>query len=140
MLRAGTRENCLARRVLLVDHHDPILETLLLELRCAGSMVYVAHSDQEAVELAKTFRPELLVTKVTLPVIGDLAEPVEIKRQHPECKVVLLSFWDIAADAATTLMAGDFTFHLLCRAEHPADLLGHVAAVFHNCASERLAS
>ena len=140
MPRAAARENCFARRVLLVDHHDPILDTLVLELQCAGSMVKVVHSDQEAVELAKTFRPELLVTKVTLPAIGDLAEAVEVKRWHPECKVVLLSFWDIAADAATTLMAGDFTFHLLCRAQHPADLLGHVAAVFQNRASEQLAS
>ncbi len=125
---------------MLVDHHDPILETLHFELRRAGSMVKVVHDDQEAVELAKTFRPELLVTKVTLPAIGDLAEAVEIKRCHPECKVVLLSFWEIAADAATTLMAGDFTFHLLCRAEHPAELLVHVESVFHSGTSERLAS
>lgn len=136
----ATHENAFIRRVLLVDHHDPILEALLFELRCAGSMVKVVHSDQEALELAKTFRPELLVTKVTLPVIGDLAEAVEIKRRHPDCKVVLLSFWEIAAGAATTLTAGDFTFHLLCRAEHPANLLDHVESVFHNSTGERLAS
>jgi DNA-binding NarL/FixJ family response regulator len=140
MLTSATQKNAFARRVLLVDHHDLILETLAFDLRCAGSMVKVAHSDDEALGFAKTFRPELLVSKVTLPIIGDLAEAVEIKRRHPECKVVLLSFWDIAADAATTLMAGDFSFHLLCRAEHPANLLGHVAAVFHDCTTEQLAS
>ncbi len=140
MLKDAGQENPFSRRVLLVDHHDPILKTLVFELRLAGSMVKVAHSDQEAVELAKTFRPEVLVTKVTLPVIGDLAEAVEIKRRHPECKVVLLSFWEITADAATTLMAGDFTFHLLCRAEHPTELLVHVESVLHGGTSERLAS
>lgn len=140
MLRNLNREHRIARRVLLVDHHDPILQTLVFELRCAGSMVKVVHSDQEAVRMANTFRPELLVTKVSLPVIGDLTDAIEVKRRHPDCKVVLLSFWEISTDATTTLTAGDFSFHLLCRAEHPADLLDHVEATFHNCMPERLAS
>jgi hypothetical protein len=51
--------------------------------------------------------------------------PTGLPAREPECKVVLLSFWEIAAEATTTLKAGDFTFHLLCRPEHPAELLNH---------------
>jgi DNA-binding response OmpR family regulator len=140
MMRSATRNRKLAHRVLLVDHRDPILETLALELRCSGSLLSVVHSDEKAVQMAKSFRPELLITKVTLPAMGDLADAIEIKRWNPECKVVLLSFWDIAAEAATILKAGDFTFHLLCRPEHPAELLDHVQTVFDNHNTHRLAS
>ena len=140
MKSSPVRKNSFARRVLLVDHRDPVLQTLAFELRGAGSLLNVVHSDDEAVLMAKSLRPELLISKVALPVIGDLAEAIEVKRWNPECKVILLSFWEVGVDAATILKAGDFTFHLLCRPEHPAELLDQIEAVFDDRPSERLAS
>src|SRR5271166_2620778 len=140
MMSNAPRKSSFARRILLVDHREPILETLAFELRCAGSMVKVVRTDCDAVLMAKSFRPELLVTKVSMPEMGDLAEAIEIKRWNRDCKVVLLSFWDIAADAATVLTAGDFTFHLLCRPEHPSKLFDHIESVFEDRTTARVAS
>jgi DNA-binding response OmpR family regulator len=140
MTSNGHRKSSLARRVLLVDHREPVLETLAFELRYAGSLVKVVHTDYDAVLMARSFRPELLVTKVSMPAIGDLAEAIEIKCWNRDCKVVLLSFWDIAADAATVLTAGDFTFHLVRRPEHPAKLFDHIESIFEDRAAARVAS
>jgi hypothetical protein len=52
-MRSAARNRELAHRVLLVDHGDPILETLALELRCSGSLLSVVPSDENAVQMAK---------------------------------------------------------------------------------------
>jgi hypothetical protein len=109
------------------------------ELQATGALLSVARSDDRAVHMSKSFRPQLFISKVDLPEIGDLADAIEIKRCNPECKVMLLSFWEKDVGAATILKAGDFTFHLLSRPQHPAVLFDQIEAVFDHGTRDGLA-
>lgn len=60
-------------RVLLVDDEPDIQLVLRLGLEASGLVVAVAGSGPEAVALAATFRPQLVVLDVEMPAIDGIA-------------------------------------------------------------------
>jgi DNA-binding NarL/FixJ family response regulator len=80
-------------RVLAVDDHAPFL-ALLRELLCATRYleeVAEAASGEEAVEAARTLRPDIVLMDVRMPGLGGVAAAKLIKEGCPSALVVLIS-------------------------------------------------
>jgi len=69
--------------VLFVDDNDDTLEAFTLYLRNEGMTVYTATNGEEALRLARTLRPDVVVLDVNMPVMDGL-ETLRAIRAGPE--------------------------------------------------------
>ena len=69
----------MALRLLIVDDHSDSADTLALLLRHHGFDVQVAYEGQKAIEVARSFRPDVFIVDLAMPVLDGfrLAEPCE---------------------------------------------------------------
>jgi len=79
------------RRVLVVDDEVPISESLAMILSHSGFAAKTATSGEQAVELARIFQPELLISDVVMAGMTGIEAATEILTFLPNCKVILFS-------------------------------------------------
>jgi len=70
----------LSRRVLVTDDNVEGAETLAILLRGAGHDVRVAHSGQAALEIARTFKPEIVFLDVGMPGMNGYETARQLRR------------------------------------------------------------
>lgn len=88
------------KRILLVEDHPGTIEVMHKELEVLGYEVTIVKNGEEAVEMASSELPDLIVMDIILPKIDGL-QAVSRIRQNPKTK-------DIPILAATALaMPGD---------------------------------
>ena len=78
-------------RVLVVDDEWPISDSLALILSHSGFAAKTAQSGEQAIELARVFLPDVLITDVVMRGISGIEAANEILTFLPACKVILLS-------------------------------------------------
>ena len=83
-------------RVLLADDADEMRRLVALSLRLNGSFEVVgeAANGQEAVDLATSLQPDVVVLDLSMPVMDGLTALPLIKRAAPETVVVVFSGFD----------------------------------------------
>ncbi len=83
-------------KTIIVDDHAILLDGIraLLERDELVKVVATAASAEEALELFKTQRPELLITDFNLPGMDGLSLIRRVKKIYPDIKVVVLSMHD----------------------------------------------
>jgi DNA-binding NarL/FixJ family response regulator len=81
------------KRILIVDDVPQVRRELrtLLPLLDAIDIVGEAGNGQEAIELATTLQPDVILMDVEMPIMDGVAATRSIKQQHPQCRVVILS-------------------------------------------------
>jgi two-component system, OmpR family, response regulator len=96
-------------RVLVVDDETNIVELLHTALRFVGYEVRAATGGEQALAVAETFRPELVVLDVMLPDVDGFEVCRRLRGILPEVRVVFLTARNQAADAVTglTVAGGD---------------------------------
>ncbi|MCL5280948.1 MAG: response regulator [Planctomycetes bacterium] len=101
---AGTR----ALRVLLVDDHPVVREGLAVLLREQQDMEIVGQTGdgREAVGLASTLEPDVVVMDVTLPGMAGDEATRQIKRHRPKTRIIALSMLEEAQMSETMRQAG----------------------------------
>jgi len=113
-------------RILLVDDDKDIVATLRLILRNFGHEVEVAYDGNEAVEAARRFGPNLLLTDVVMPGKDGVDAAIEIRLMHPDCAVLLISGSTHVADLLSKARAQWMRFELLAKPVHPAELIRRI--------------
>jgi CheY-like chemotaxis protein len=83
------------KRVLLVEDHPDTIDVVSMELEVLGYDVTVAKNGLQAVEMATSHHPDLIVMDIILPKLDGLTASAEIRR-NPRTK-------DIPILAATAL-------------------------------------
>ena len=80
-------------RVLIADDHAVIRRalTLLLELESDIDVTAVACNGEEAVAMAKAFRPDIVVMDVWMPLLDGVAAGREILESLPATKLLIVS-------------------------------------------------
>jgi DNA-binding NarL/FixJ family response regulator len=83
-------------RVLLADDHTLLRSGIkaLLEDEPDIAIVGEAEDGREAVRLAHTLRPNLVLMDIAMPLLNGLEATRQIKREHPEIKVLVLTMYD----------------------------------------------
>jgi DNA-binding NarL/FixJ family response regulator len=94
-------------RVLIVDDHRTFAEALALALQGReGFDVSVATSGVEALERARSERPDVVLMDVRMPRMNGIEAIRRLRAQDPAVRVVVLSGFDDDLDKAQALDAG----------------------------------
>ncbi len=79
--------------VMLVEDHRSVRKGLRAVLKADGQFRIVAEAKngREAVELARTLRPEVILMDIAMPVLNGLQATRKIVAANPEARVIMLS-------------------------------------------------
>ncbi len=80
-------------KILLVDDHDALLSGIKLWLSQVDEWEVVAEasSGEEAIELTRSLKPDLVLMDISMPGIGGIGALEKIKEDNPNVKVLMLT-------------------------------------------------
>jgi DNA-binding NarL/FixJ family response regulator len=96
------------KRVLIVDDVPQVRRELctLLPLLDEIDIVGEAENGQDAIELAATLRPDVILMDVEMPIVDGLSATRAIKQQCSQCYIIILSIHNDEAVRAQARSAG----------------------------------
>jgi len=97
-----------AVRVLIVDDHAIVRDGIraLLALDKNVQVVGEAGGGREAIELARRLAPDVIVMDIAMPDLGGLEATLEIRKERPDARIVVLSQYGDASYVRRFLKAG----------------------------------
>jgi two-component system response regulator NreC len=118
-------------KVLLADDHTILRTGLKMLIGGAEDLVVVgeAGDGEEAVARAAALRPDVVLMDITMPKMDGIQATREIRRAHPEVKVLMLTMHEDDAYLFRTIQAGGAGYVLKKAADiEVLDAIRHVAA------------
>jgi CheY-like chemotaxis protein len=108
-----------ASRILVVDDLQASAETLSTLLQMEGFQVRVAHDGQEALSIAREFRPNVVLLDIGLPGMNgfEVAHGLRKQPESREALLIALTGYGEAESRTRSAQAG-FDFHMV----KPADV------------------
>jgi DNA-binding NarL/FixJ family response regulator len=118
-----------ATRVLIADDHALLREGLRALLKTAPDIEVVgeAADGQQAIEACRRLEPDVVLMDVAMPGLGGLEATLQIRRELPRTRVLVLSQYDDREYVARFLKAG-VSGYILKRAAG-SDLLSAIRSV-----------
>ena len=118
-----------AKKILVADDESHILNVVSLKLRNAGFEVVTASDGHEALELAQTERPDLLITDYHMPQLSGLELCQRLKQDPLTAKIpaIMLTARGYQLDAQDTEQNG--ILRMLSKPFSPRHLLSTVNEV-----------
>lgn len=110
-------------RVLVVDDEHVIADTLAIILNQAGFNASAVYTGNEAVDKARSERPDLIISDVIMPDMNGIEAAIHIRAFLPACKILLFSGQAATADLLENARARGYEFQILAKPVHPQDLL-----------------
>jgi two-component system OmpR family response regulator len=104
--RPGGRRDAPESRLLVVDDEPNILELLSASLRFAGFEVATAADGDEALRVARSFQPDLVVLDVMMPGIDGFTVVRRLRSEGRYVPVLFLTARDATEDKVTGLTLG----------------------------------
>ncbi|MBI4891327.1 MAG: response regulator transcription factor [Acidobacteria bacterium] len=116
-------------RILLVDDHKIMRDGLKAILKVSGEFEVVAEAETgtDAVRLAWTLRPQIVLMDLSLPGMSGIEATVEILRRVPATRVAILSMYEDETSVVQAIRSGARAF-VLKKASH-TELLDALRAV-----------
>lgn len=84
----------MSARILVADDHEIVLEGIRTLLGRSGrdwEICGEARNGREAVEMAHSLKPDLVVLDVTMPVMSGLTAAVQIARSNADCRILIFT-------------------------------------------------
>lgn len=134
-------------RVLVVDDQQLMRDGLasLLSIQEGIEVVGAASNGQEAIEQALAQRPDVILMDVRMPMMDGVAATAHLRRQAPECQILMLTTFDDDEYVVEALRAGasgyllkDLPAHRLAQAIHAVH--NHIYQFDPSVASRLIAS
>jgi DNA-binding NarL/FixJ family response regulator len=119
-------------RVLVVDDHTVIRRGIQSILRAwpEWEVSGEASSGEEAIELTKELKPDIVLMDISMPGMGGLEATRLIRKICPQTKILLLTLYDSPEWAETALRAGARGYVL--KSDSEAELLTALKVVAAN--------
>jgi two-component system response regulator NreC len=116
-------------RIVLADDHEIVREGLrmIIESQPDLEVIGEASTGREAVQLASTQQPDLILMDLTMPEMNGMEATIAIKHAHPEVQVLVLTMHDSQEHFFRLLQAGASGYVLKGGAK--SDLLAAIRAV-----------
>jgi len=118
-----------ARRILVIDDEKRIADTLALILKSAGYLPEVAYDGESGLAACHEFRPHLVISDVVMPGMSGIQAAIEIRRQFPDCGILLYSGQAATAQMMEEARSQGYEFELLAKPVHPVQLLETVKSL-----------
>lgn len=119
MIKAAKRQ-----RVLVVDDHPKVLKFVEIDLKLRGYEVVTATSGQEALELVRSVKPDIMLLDIVMPEM-DGFEVLKNLRAFTRLPVIAFSASHGNCDDAVHLGADDF----MTKPFRPDDLVRRIEAL-----------
>ena len=102
------------RRILVADDNQDAAESLTLQLQLAGHDVRTVHDGLEAIEVAKTFKPHIVLLDLGMPKMDgyETARTLRLRSWGKSATLIALTGWGQQQDRRRTSEAG-FDIHLV---------------------------
>ncbi len=96
------------KKVLIADDHALVREGIVAFLKLCEDIEVVAEASDgiEAIEKANKYRPDIVIMDINMPKLGGLEATIEIKKMHPETKILVLTQYEDREYIARFLKAG----------------------------------
>lgn len=116
-------------KIVIADDHAMMRDGIAALLGHYDDVVVVgeASNGKEAIEKVSALRPDIVLMDIAMPGLGGLEATVEIKKTHPEVKVLVLTQYDDKEYVSRFLKAG-VSGYILKRAAG-SDLISAIRAV-----------
>jgi DNA-binding NarL/FixJ family response regulator len=95
-----------SKRVLVADDHQIVLEGLCNLLKDEFEEVKTAVNGRDLLDVAEKFRPDVIVTDISMPMLNGIDAARQIKKNNPDVKVVFLTMHPDVTYAAEAFDAG----------------------------------
>jgi CheY-like chemotaxis protein len=112
-------------KVLIADDEEIIASTLAMILNRAGFDARAVHSGEKAVEVAPSFKPDMLISDVIMPGITGIEAAIQVRAELPSCKVLLFSGQAATTNLLDKARTDGYEFEILIKPVHP-DLLARM--------------
>ena len=116
-------------KILVVDDEHAIAITLATILGYQGYETATAYSGEEAIQVACSFQPNLILCDVIMGAMNGVDAAMEILRAQPKCKVLFISGNAGYRDLLKEASAEGFNFEVLEKPFSPPELLGKVSKI-----------
>ncbi|PSH04608.1 MAG: response regulator [Acidobacteria bacterium] len=116
-------ENKVKPRVLVVDDEHVIADTLAIILNQAGFDASAVYTGSDAVDVARSSKPDLIISDVIMPDMNGIEAAINIRGFLPACKILLFSGQAATADLLENARTRGHEFEILSKPVHPQDLL-----------------
>lgn len=110
-------------RVLVVDDERVIADTLAIILNQAGFNASAVYTGNDAVDMARSQKPDLIISDVVMPDMNGIEAAIHIRGFLPACKILLFSGQAVTADLLEDARERGYEFQILAKPVHPQDLL-----------------
>jgi CheY-like chemotaxis protein len=110
-------------KVLVADDEPIIADTLAMILNQSGFESRAVYSGEKALEIASTFRPQMLISDVIMGDLNGIDAAIRIRELLPEIKVLLFSGQAATANLLENARTRGYEFEILTKPVHPQDLL-----------------
>jgi DNA-binding response OmpR family regulator len=112
--------------IFVVDDERVIASTLTTILQLNGYQACSFLNPLEALEAARTVKPDLVITDVVMPGLSGIDLAIQLKELCPTCKVLLLSGQAATADLLESAQRQGHDFAVIAKPIHPTDLLARI--------------
>jgi DNA-binding NtrC family response regulator len=109
-------------RVVIADDERIIADTLAMILNTQGFHAVPAYSGETAVELARTLKPDVLISDLLMGDLSGVEAAQAIMEMLPSCRVLFITAQTTLPDAAVFRIQGR-EFEVLQKPFRPEDLL-----------------
>ena len=119
-------------RILVADDHEIVRRGLvsLIKTQPAWEVCAEADNGRQAVELAKQFRPDIVILDIGMPILNGLEATRQILRENPQTRVLILTITDTDQAVRAVLDAGARGF--LLKSDAARDLVAAIDALQSN--------
>jgi DNA-binding NtrC family response regulator len=107
--------------VLVIDDDRVLADTLAEILRKHGYKPVALYSGEEALELARRFRPDVVLSDIRMCRLDGVEAARRIRALHPDCRVILFTAHTVSMAMRQTIHG--LSFELLQRPLRPEDVL-----------------
>jgi DNA-binding response OmpR family regulator len=116
-------------RIFVVDDERVIASTLAVIFNMNGYSARCFTEPLEALAAAQSDVPDLLISDVTMPGLSGVDLAIQMRAQHPKCKIMLFSGQAASLDLLENARAQGHDFHFLLKPVHPSALLAEMGTL-----------
>ena len=121
-------------RVLVVDDHETIADSLALILNQNGCTATAVYSGEQAVDAARRIKPDVLISDVIMNGMSGIEAAILISTALPDCEILLISGNQKTGDLLAHAHRDGHAFEVLAKPVHP-DVILHRVHDFSESAS-----
>jgi CheY-like chemotaxis protein len=119
-------------RIIVIDDESLIAETVVEILKQEGFEATAVSTGLSAIELAKTWSPDIVLSDVIMPGLNGIETGIGIRRIAPACKIILFSGQAATVDLLEQARESGHRFDILAKPIKPEQLVSIIRATFHS--------